>query len=1070
MSDSSETVDGPPSGSPQGATTIIARRYELLDLLGRGGFGEVWRARDLASRDEVAVKLLDRRRIAHPVRVRREIAALRRLRVPGVVRLLDEGMEGAWTFIVMELVAGTPFPGGGVAGTVDILVRTARLLDVLARVHAQGVVHRDLKPGNVLVDERGRVTLLDFGIALGVGEARITNGYDVFGTPAYLAPEQVSGEAIGPRTDLYAVGVMLFEALTDELPFDVEAATQAIYFERVFGRPRTLESLRSDLPAWLCELVAQLLARSSDHRPRSASEVVARLLAGGDVASRAELPWLGRGSALAAVEGSLRAGRSVLLRGPHGCGGTRFLGVLAERLLSVGRRVHRTGGERGSFGPLRRFLDVAPPSGATLDVVRGHYVEALTRLLSAGDAILVDDLEAVDSASAWVLQRCAALGGIVALGRGRASLPGAAEVPLGPLEAVDLGALFHGPERIFHLVSDGSALLMARTDGVPAAVAGEIESWCMAGFASWDGAQVTIDRDALERITLSGSTRGVRGLGAARGRTEPPGEPGARVGLPPSLEGVLDAVLLATSPLAPTVLASVLDLPGWEVEAALEDLSERGLISRVGEGSAATTMAAAWEAPGSGRALRRAGLHRRLALLLQPGDERRLHHFLGAHGDVLAAATVGEFVGELLPVAEASARSGRTERARVFLEDGVATMRRCCELSEDPGASLVVAPHLLRTLEAWVLLALTELVPRPIDRVLHELARVLDEAAWGTAVDAAARQLDQLARAALTALHAPARALAMADAVEPFDGPALELARHALRVRAARSVDAATEAAVIDAVAPWCEERGGVRARVSLLIWRSLQHYGRGRFVEAAESAEQAAALAPDVLAGIDATVHAAAAWLEAFRLEDAARLGAATREAAAAARQPYFEAIGTWIERTSAYRLERPLAPDPELVDDVALLAVPHLEALVALTEATFALRCGDLDICRSLAGRVRALWRHAERKDFANLGAALEIHAGATVEPSELGALLRWAVACDVPGIGLQALALMRRSWPEGWAPSAAEVDRLSRQVPEEHWTKRIDVLSAQESRALLGVASSTTGKVQGETPWQQ
>jgi hypothetical protein len=1049
-----ETAPSPPPTPP--ALRRVSQRYELLDLLGRGSYGEVWRARDLAAGEDVAIKLLDRLCIAHPVRVRREIATLRRLRLPGVVRLLDEGVEGTLTFISMELVSGRSFPGPEVAGPADVLLRTSRLLEVLARVHAQGVVHRDLKPANVLVDERGRVTLLDFGIALGLGEPRISSGFDILGTPAYLAPEQVSGEAIGPRADLYTVGVMLFEALTGELPFDADGS-HALLFERVFGRPRELRVLRPDLPVWLGDLVGQLLARSAHQRPRSAHEVLARLRAGGGVAPTTELPWIGRVAEMGAVEAAVDAGRSVLLRGAHGCGASRFVRVLAEGLTAAGRRVHCLRPEPGTFGPLRAFVGDGVPRGASLPEVRSQHAAAVTERLRRGEVILVDDLDALDPASVGVLRRCGAHGSIIAFGRGRQTLDGAEEVPLGPLAAPELGRLFHGPERIFHLISDGAALLAARTGGLPGAVAEEIDAWCAAGLATWDGAGIALDRDAIERITLTNAGRGA--IGSSRARSFPPSEPGPRVALAPMLEGVLDAVLLATTPLGPSEMGSVLDLAEWEVEAALEDLSERGLVAPHGDGCAATSLASAWELPGGARAARRAGLHRRLGALLPADDERRVHHFLGAHGDVLEPEHVAPFVDELLPVARAHAEGGRTERARVFLGDGVATIRRSCELSDDRRASSrVVAPALRRVLEAWVPLALTERVPRPLDRVLHELARAGTEPAWGHEFAVAVCNLDQLTRAALTALHAPARSLAMVDAIARFDDPTLELARIGVRVRAARAVDAATEASAIDTVADWCETEGGVQARVALLMWRSIQHYGRGQFVAAAECAEQGAALATDVLGRIAATADAAAARLEAFHLEDAARLATSTREAAAVARQPYYEAIGTWLERTIAYRMQHPLTPDRDLVDEVARLAVPHLEALVALTEATFALRAGERELCRTLAARTRARWREAERRDFANLGAALEIQAGGSIDAEALDALLRWALSCQVPGLGLQALALLRDAWPEGWAPPRGAVERLSRQVPEEHWTTRIDVLSAQESRLLIGDAAAT------------
>jgi hypothetical protein len=1050
MGDERETVELGPGGGPGEVRRIcVADRYELIDHLGRGAFGEVWSARDRASGDEVAVKLIDRGRIAHPVRVRREIAALRRLRVPGVVRLLDEGNDGPWTFIAMDLVRGTGFPGPGPVGIEEVLERTAALLEVLARVHAQGVVHRDLKPANVLVDERGAVTILDFGISLGLGEARITAAHDVVGTPAYLAPEQISGEPIGPRADLYAVGVMLFEALTGELPFAAETPS-AIYFERLFGEPRTLGSACPDAPPWLDRLVAQLLARSARRRPASAREVIERLHAPGALAPRADLPWLGRAAELAAAERALAEARSVVVRGARGVGASRFLRELGARLAAGGREALALSAAPGAFGPLRTLLSEPPPRAASLEEVRARCVAALTATLARGAAVLVDDLDDVDGLTVGVLRRCASLGGIVVVSRTRVGMDGAAEVELEPLVAADLEPLFNGPERIFHLVTDGAALLRARTDGLPGAVATEIEAWRASGHAAWDGARISLDRGGLERITVTagGVARGPAGY---RAGSDPPAMP--RPTLPPALEGVLDAVLLTTQPIGPDLMGEALELSSWEVEAALEELDQRGWVTRVGGGYVAGAIAAGWEATSAERAQRRAQLHRRLASLMPIGDERRLHHFLGAHGEVPAFEAIGEFTRELLAVVAASAAAGRSERARVLLEDGAATLRRCCELSEAGGPALAVAPDLVRVLTAWVSLALSERVPRAMDRVRHELTRAAGEPQWGSST-ASLRALEDLVSAALTVPRAPSRALLMADAVGPFAEADVELARQSVRVLAARAVDAVTEADVVDSAARWCDEHGGARARAAALTWRAFEAYRAGRFVDAALHSERSAALASDVVDAIAATAYAAGSWLEAFHLDHASRLARSAREAAAAARQPYFEAFATWIERTCAYRREEPLPPDPELIDEVALLSIPGLEAGVALTEAALALRAGDPALCAALATRARSRWRSTQRPDFANLAAALAVHAGTAVELTEACELARWAEACEVPGVGLQALALLRPAWPEGWTPSAARVGALSRHVAVEHWSTRVDVLSVAEARELIGI----------------
>jgi hypothetical protein len=215
---------------PNGATRRVADRYELGSELGHGGMGVVWRATDTLLAREVAVKEVDLprgldadQRASMRARVSREARAAARLSHPGVVTVYDIAQDGGRDYIVMELVA---------APTLDDLVRrdgpltperAARLglglLATLEAAHRAGIVHRDLKPKNVMVRENGTTKLTDFGIASVQGDPRLTATGLVVGSPAYMAPEQVEGEPVGPPADLWALGATLWFAVEGEPPF-----------------------------------------------------------------------------------------------------------------------------------------------------------------------------------------------------------------------------------------------------------------------------------------------------------------------------------------------------------------------------------------------------------------------------------------------------------------------------------------------------------------------------------------------------------------------------------------------------------------------------------------------------------------------------------------------------------------------------------------------------------------------------------------------------------------------------------------------------------------------------------
>jgi serine/threonine-protein kinase len=262
----------------------LAGRYELEDEIASGGMGTVWRARDEVLGRPVAVKVLHDHLARDPDvldRFRLEAVAAARLNHPAIVRVFDTGIDDGVCFIVMELFEGRTLEDELSERTTLQPEEAARVvgsaLPGLAHAHREGVIHRDVKPGNILLDRDGYVKVTDFGIAKAAfaGDDLTTTG-NLLGTSRYLAPEQVTGGAVDGRTDLYATGIVLYEALTGRVPFQAEThiATATL---RLSAEPVPPRALRSGIPRHLDAVVMRALARDADERYQSAEEMAEAL-------------------------------------------------------------------------------------------------------------------------------------------------------------------------------------------------------------------------------------------------------------------------------------------------------------------------------------------------------------------------------------------------------------------------------------------------------------------------------------------------------------------------------------------------------------------------------------------------------------------------------------------------------------------------------------------------------------------------------------------------------------------------------------------------------------------------
>jgi hypothetical protein len=441
--DTSDTLVAAAARAPGAARTadapLVLGRYRLARRLGTGGFGAVWLARDERLEREVAVKAVPRS--GHDGRAEREALAAARLNHPGIVTLYEAGADDAGHYLVSELVYGPTLAQLEAAGALsdrDVVRIGLALVDALAHAHERGVVHRDVKPQNVIVPDRpespaGLAKLTDFGIARLAGDDPLTRTGDVVGTLAYMAPEQAEGRPVGPAADVYALALVLYEALAGVHP--VRGAGPAATARRLGAALPSLGRARRDLPGGLVAALDRALRPRPEERG-STADLHRALAAAVDEVSD---------------EGGTLSRRALDRRLPRGCGRAAAAAAAAALALAAGS-LAPAGTPVGEVLPAAPALAAAAAGLAVLALPRAGWIAAAAALVIAlaappvsapGTALVVaaalaaSPLLLLRAGRLWSVPAAAPLLGFAWVGAGFCALAGQ---PRGVLRRAALGA------------------------------------------------------------------------------------------------------------------------------------------------------------------------------------------------------------------------------------------------------------------------------------------------------------------------------------------------------------------------------------------------------------------------------------------------------------------------------------------------------------------------------------------------------------------------------------------------------------------------------------------------------
>ncbi|HKS67144.1 MAG TPA: serine/threonine-protein kinase, partial [Candidatus Acidoferrales bacterium] len=275
---------------------VLGNRYEVLQLLGEGGMGAVYKARDREVDRLVALKIIRPDLASRPdilARFKQELILARQVTHKNVIRIFDLGEADGLKFITMDFIEGHDLKSilreKGKFSSEEAVKVTTQICRALDAAHSEGVVHRDLKPQNIMVDANGRVTVMDFGIARSMETTGMTQTGSLVGTPEYMSPEQAKGEEVDARSDIFTLGIIFYELLTGKTPFYADSA-YATLLKRTQERARNPVELDPTIPHYISDVVMKCLETNREQRYSSALDIIHDLGQHTVTSSRTALP------------------------------------------------------------------------------------------------------------------------------------------------------------------------------------------------------------------------------------------------------------------------------------------------------------------------------------------------------------------------------------------------------------------------------------------------------------------------------------------------------------------------------------------------------------------------------------------------------------------------------------------------------------------------------------------------------------------------------------------------------------------------------------------------------------
>ena len=848
----------PPQLTPPPLPGDQVGQYLLGDMLGVGGMATVYRATS-PERGRVALKVL------HPGkagteedrRFRREFLALEGLRHPGIVAVHEHGRHGDYPWFAMELVDGLDLGSllerWNEDNPADRFERVERILtaicEALAYVHDQGLIHRDLKPSNVLVDEHGRAKLTDFGVVKAPGgqfTTQLTVAGKLVGTVAYMAPEQITGDEVDARADLYSLGAVLYGMLTGKRP--IVADSIAGYLARHLTEDPVPPSEHDPrIPRRLERVCLRLLRKDPDLRYASARQVLSALAAG-EPTAQARL--FGRDpelEALLAAHRGVLGGRGdvVVVQGPRGAGRTTLLRALAEHVRVAGAVVASVAGDVEA--PIARLAERLPRVTDEPDL-RGAPLLA-ARVRGRPSTLVLDDLDRVEAGELELLT------GLV---RGRLVIEGEPLLVVVSTAGLDgaVGAFCSGastgrtPQTLTLAGLDRrSVVALVREQGVEGAAGAALGHRLHEELGGLPGAVVE-QLDALVRAgwlvrTPEGALRPARELDVLRAEPLPVPErvrsrEAERLAALGAWERrVLDAVVVLDMAVSADVLAEVAGLDVGTVDQCVELLAHRGHVRQVVQGiHELVELSEARQRDllyGLIEVDGRAALHRACAQALSRRSRRRaaaLDELVAVH--LLSGGLTSEAWPMLIRLSRRKLRAGRLDQARRLLRQAL-DARASAEPGLDP-ETLRECRRLLFSLEGEILERSGDLTG-----ALGAWQRALDAAreAGDPAGEVRARSGVGLVRAARGDVNAAAEGLEQALVELPQGDPLWPRVAQALAHTRLTRADVPGADSLFRALESMGQDTGAVAMQGEALLGRGLVAAVRGDLVAARSRLEE---------------------------------------------------------------------------------------------------------------------------------------------------------------------------------------------------------------------------------------